>query len=97
MNGIAANYCRLSFWAFSGSAFSWHGSFGANRQPSPQTLALMQAGVPVWTVSGFVGTSPETIHRVYGHHAPDYLGEAKQALELGGRRARKRAKKGQVA
>jgi integrase len=58
---------------------------------------LMQAGVPVWTVSGFVGASPETIHRVYGHHSPDYLQQAKDALEQGGRTRRKRQKKRQLA
>ena len=47
---------------------------------------LLGYGVSVWTVSGFVGASPETIHKVYGHHSPDYLSEARVALESGGKK-----------
>jgi len=31
---------------------------------------LVQAGVPLWTVSGWVGMSEDMIRRVYGHHDP---------------------------
>lgn len=41
---------------------------------------LMKAGVPIWQVSGWTGTSSETIERVYGHHAPDYLSDVLKAF-----------------
>jgi integrase len=53
---------------------------------SPHTLRhtaatwLMQLGVSEWQASGFLGMSPETLRRVYGHHHPAYLGEAATAL-----------------
>jgi len=42
---------------------------------------LMQRGVPIWEVSGFVGMSRATIERVYGHHHPDFLKSAVDALK----------------
>lgn len=53
---------------------------------SPHTLRhtcatwLMQRGVPVWEAAGFLGMSRETLERVYGHHHPDYLRSAAEAL-----------------
>jgi integrase len=41
---------------------------------------LMQAGVPMWEAAGFLGMTRETLERVYGHHHPDYLREAADAL-----------------
>lgn len=41
---------------------------------------LMQRGVPTWEVAGYLATSRETIERVYGHHSPDYLKSAAEAL-----------------
>ena len=32
----------------------------------------VQAGVPLWEVSGFLGMSVATLERVYGHHHPDW-------------------------
>jgi hypothetical protein len=43
---------------------------------------LMQAGVDKWEAAGFL----EMVDQVYGHHHPDYLGNAAQALSYGGRR-----------
>jgi len=40
----------------------------------------MQRGVPVWEVAGFLGMTVETVERVYGHHHPDYLKRAAEAL-----------------
>ncbi len=40
-----------------------------------------EKGVKLWEVSGYVGASVETIQRVYGHHAPDYLENARKAME----------------
>jgi len=33
---------------------------------------LMEAGVDVWAASGFLGMSPATLIKNYGHHRPDY-------------------------
>jgi integrase len=41
---------------------------------------LMQAGVDKWVASGFLAMSMETLERVYGHHHPDYQGEAAEAI-----------------
>jgi integrase len=41
---------------------------------------LMQAGVPTWQASGFLSMSEETLQRVYGHHHPDYMQEAADAI-----------------
>jgi integrase len=41
---------------------------------------LMQRGVDMWTAAGFLGMSRETLERVYGHHHPDYLKSAAEAL-----------------
>ncbi len=45
------------------------------------TTWLVQAGVPLWEVSGYVGLTVQTIERVYGHHAPDRLENARKAME----------------
>ncbi len=42
---------------------------------------MMQKGVPIWEVAGFTGTSRDTIERVYAHHAPDYLEQARKAFD----------------
>ncbi|WP_431205992.1 tyrosine-type recombinase/integrase [Bradyrhizobium betae] len=41
---------------------------------------LMQRGVPTWDASGYLGMSRETLERVYGHHHPDFLRSASEAL-----------------
>jgi hypothetical protein len=40
----------------------------------------MQRGVPMWDAAGYLGMSRETLERVYGHHHPDYLKAAMEAL-----------------
>ena len=35
------------------------------------TTWLLQAGVAIWEVAGYVGMSPEILDKVYGHHSPD--------------------------
>ena len=44
---------------------------------------LMQAGVPPWTTAGYLGMSVEVLLSTYGHHHPDHLREAANAI--GGR------------
>jgi integrase len=41
---------------------------------------LMQRGVPVWQAAGYLGMSAETLDRVYGHHSPDHLKGAADAI-----------------
>lgn len=41
---------------------------------------LMQRGVPAWEAAGYLGMSTEMIERVYGHHSPDHLRGAAQAI-----------------
>ena len=40
-----------------------------------------QNGVSIWDAAGFFVTSPETIEKIYGHHAPDFMHSAKTAME----------------
>jgi integrase len=60
-------------------------------QVSPHTLRhtaatwLMQAGCDLWQASGFLGMTVETLQNVYGHHHPDHLNEAVQAIGYGSR------------
>lgn len=41
---------------------------------------LMQAGTDPWQASGFLAMSEATLQRVYGHHHPDYMREAAEAI-----------------
>jgi integrase len=41
---------------------------------------LMQRGVPIWQAAGFLGMSAEMLERTYGHHHPDYLKGAADAI-----------------
>ncbi|SOB98524.1 tyrosine-type recombinase/integrase [Rhodobacter maris] len=41
----------------------------------------LQGGADKWHVAGFFSTSIETIERVYGHHAPDHMESARDALD----------------
>ena len=41
---------------------------------------LMRAGVDKWQAAGFLAMSMETLERTYGHHHPDYQGEAADAI-----------------
>ena len=47
---------------------------------------LMQAGVDKWEAAGFLGMSVEMLDRVYGHHHPNHLRVAAQAIGYGRRR-----------
>ena len=41
---------------------------------------LMLNGVSLWRAAGFLGMSVETLDRVYGHHHPDFLADAADAI-----------------
>lgn len=41
---------------------------------------LMQAGTDQWETAGFLAMSMETLTRVYGHHHPDHMREAADAI-----------------
>ena len=41
---------------------------------------LMQRGVPIWQAAGYLGMSAEMLDRVYGHHSPDHLKGAVEAI-----------------
>jgi hypothetical protein len=40
----------------------------------------MQRGVPIWQAAGYLGMSAEVLERTYGHHHPDYMRGAAQAI-----------------
>jgi hypothetical protein len=40
----------------------------------------MQRGVPIWQAAGYLGMSAQMIERTYGHHHPDYMRGAAQAI-----------------
>lgn len=41
---------------------------------------MMQAGVQPWQVAGFAGMTLQMVQEVYGHHSPDNLRQAAEAL-----------------
>jgi integrase len=41
---------------------------------------LMLNGVNIWRAAGYLGMSVETLDRVYGHHHPDFLSDAADAI-----------------
>jgi len=41
---------------------------------------LMQAGVDIWQVAGFVGMTAEMVERNYGHHHPSFQKQAADAV-----------------
>src|SRR5262249_32261677 len=41
---------------------------------------LMQRGVAMWEAAGFLGMSEKTLRETYGHHHPDYLRGAANAI-----------------
>ena len=42
---------------------------------------LMQAGADQWHAAGFLGMGLDVLQRVYGHHHPDYMRTAVEALD----------------
>ena len=41
---------------------------------------LMQMGVPMWEVAGFLGMSPEMVQQTYGHHHPAHMHGTAEAI-----------------
>jgi integrase len=41
---------------------------------------LMQRGVPIWQAAGYLGMAADVLERTYGHHHPDYMRGAAQAI-----------------
>lgn len=58
------------------------GVAGATPHTMRHTCAtwLMQAGVPTWQASGFLGMTEETLLRTYGHHHPNHQQHAARAF-----------------
>ncbi len=54
---------------------------------TPRTLRhsagtwMAQRGVPLWEIGGFLGHNHERTTELYGHHHPDYLRKAREALD----------------
>jgi integrase len=42
---------------------------------------LAQSGVPIWESAGFLGMTVKQFEETYGHHHPDYLSNARAALD----------------
>jgi hypothetical protein len=40
----------------------------------------MQRGVLIWQAAGYLGMSAEILERTYGHHHPDYMRSAVEAI-----------------
>jgi hypothetical protein len=36
--------------------------------------------VPIWQAAGYLGMSAQTLERTYGHHQPDYMRSAAEAI-----------------
>src|SRR6266571_3037315 len=62
------------------------GLAGLSGKVTPHTLRhtaatwLMQRGVTVWEAAGFLGISAEVLLNTYGHHHPDFLHVAANAI-----------------
>lgn len=60
---------------------------GLEEDATPHTLRhtaatwLMMEGVDLWKAAGFLGMTVKVLESVYGHHHPDFQGEAANALK----------------
>src|SRR3982074_1459616 len=69
-----------------GSAVRLAGLGGAAGNVTPHTLRhtaatwLMQRAAPMWEAAGFLGMSEKTLRDTYGHHHPDHLRGAADAI-----------------
>lgn len=41
---------------------------------------MAQAGLPLWQIAGMLGNTEQVVQETYGHHHPDYLKDAANAL-----------------
>lgn len=59
---------------------------GLGKDVTPHTLRhtavtwRLQRGVKIWEVAGYVGMSEKMVRDHYGHHCPDFLQEARDAI-----------------
>lgn len=59
----------------------------AGLKATPHTLRhsaathMIRQGVSIGKVAAYLGNSPQMIEQVYGHHAPDYMDDARRAFE----------------
>ena len=44
---------------------------------------MLRAGATLWQVAGMLGDTPETVSKIYGHHAQDHLREAANSWKKG--------------
>lgn len=62
------------------------GLSGIKGKVTPHTLRhtaatwLMQAGVPIWEAAGFLGMSLNMVEHTYGHHHPEHVRGAAEAI-----------------
>lgn len=56
----------------------------------------MQEGTPVAELAGYLGMTIETLERTYGHHSPNHMEHARDAMG-GGKRKRRREAEGRAA
>ena len=83
LRGMAGRSGQIGQDRRSNTRSAWPG-YGA--RVTPHTLRhtaatwLMQRGVPIWQAAGYLGMSAEMIERTYGHHHPDYMRAAAQAI-----------------
>lgn len=77
-NGDRIGDIKKGFAAASGRA----GLEGVTPHTLRHTAAtwLMQVGTDRWEAAGFLGMSIETLARIYGHHHPDFMRTAADAI-----------------
>ena len=56
-----------------GAAYSW---VTPHVMRHTAATLMLRAGVSIWDVAGVLGDTPETVTKVYAHHAPDRLNNA---------------------
>jgi integrase len=57
-----------------------HGNITPHTLRHTAATWLMQNGAPVWEAAGFLGMSEKTLRETYGHHHPDFMRGAADAI-----------------
>ena len=42
---------------------------------------MLQGGVALWEVAGYLGATEKVIRDTYGHHSPDYMQNTKNTFQ----------------